>query len=307
MDLRRSSATGLVLAMVAVGAVAASVRPDLPAADAVARFAGPRSRFVAVDGMQVRYRDEGNGPVVILLHGSNSSLDTWGGWIERLADAFRVVALDLPGHGLTGPSPSNRYGPDDQAEFLEHFVSALGLRRFSLAGNSMGGEIAWHYALAHPERIERLVLVDAAGFPHPTPMVFRLYGIPVIGRLVTRVTPRFLVARSLREVYADDSKVTDALVYRYYGLLLREGNRNATRIRFAARRPDRAIARLGEISAPTLIEWGGKDVWIPVEHAHRFAEAIPGARLRIYPDLGHVPMEEDPDATAADARTFLTE
>ncbi|RMF21406.1 MAG: alpha/beta hydrolase [Deltaproteobacteria bacterium] len=305
MRLRGFPTVFLLLLIVVVGLIAASVRPDLPAADAVARFAGPRSQFVAVGGMKVRYRDEGRGPVLLLLHGSNSSLDTWEGWIDRLSDAFRVIALDLPGHGLTGPNPNNRYGPDDQADFLEQFAARLRLDRFSLAGNSMGGQIAWHYALAHPDRVERLILIDAAGFPHPTPMVFRLYSLPVIGRLVTKVTPRFVVANSLRQVYADDSKVTDALVYRYYGMLLREGNRNATRVRFANRRPDDAVERLREIRAPTLIEWGERDVWIPVEHAHRFAEAIPGARLRIYPHLGHIPMEEDPEATAADARAFL--
>ena len=116
---------------------AIAIRPDLPAREAAARFSEPDSRFVTVDGMDVHYRDVGSGPVLVLLHGSNASLHTWNGWIERLRDGFRLLALDLPGHGLTGPSPQNRYSSDDQAEFLEHFVSALGLAHFALAGNSM--------------------------------------------------------------------------------------------------------------------------------------------------------------------------
>ncbi|RMD83270.1 MAG: alpha/beta fold hydrolase [Candidatus Dadabacteria bacterium] len=301
------ASTLALLGVCAIGLAAAAIKPDLPAAEAEARLAGPDSRFVEVDGMRVHYRDVGSGPVLVLLHGSNSSLHTWAGWIDMLSGDFRTVALDLPGHGLTGPNPTGSYSPDAQAEFLDHFTRAIGIERFALAGNSMGGQIAWHYALAHPRRLWALILVDPAGFPHRLPAVFALYRIPLLGRVATHVTPRFLVARSLRQVYGDASKVTPALVDRYYTLLLRQGNREATRRRFANRRPDSAVSELGEIAVPVLIQWGELDRWIPPEHARLFAERIRQARVRTYPRLGHVPMEEDPETTAADARDFLLE
>jgi pimeloyl-ACP methyl ester carboxylesterase len=290
------------------GALALGVRRDLPAAELEARYAQPPSRFLEVDGLRVHYRDEGQGPTLLLLHGSNAALFTWERWTRELSGRFRVISLDLPGHGLTGPDPQGRYSASDMANFLEAFRARLGLERFHLAGNSMGGSVAWHYALLYPERVERLVLVDSAGYPReePAPLVFRLVRMPVLGELLSQVTPRLVVEKNLRAIYGDPSKVTDAQVERYHELLLREGNREATRERMRLD-GDELWRRLGELKHPTLILWGEKDAWILPKYAHRFAELIPHSRLVLYPDLGHIPMEEDPVRTAADVTRFLDE
>jgi pimeloyl-ACP methyl ester carboxylesterase len=295
--------------LLALGAaLATGVRRDLPAAELEARYAPPPSRFLEVDGMRVHYRDEGQGPPLLLLHGSNAALFTWEGWTRELSGRFRVISLDLPGHGLTGPDPKGRYSASDMARFLEAFRARLGLERFHLAGNSMGGSVAWHYALLFPERVERLVLVDPGGHPRdePSPLVFRLMRMPVVGELLSQVTPRMVVEKNLRAVYADPSKVTEAQVERYHALLLREGNRKASRERMRLDGDD-LWKRLKELRQPTLILWGEKDTWILPKYAHRFAELIPQSRLVLYPDLGHVPMEEDPVRTAADVSRFLQE
>lgn len=299
---------GGAAALVALGAlVFAGVRCDRAPAAVEARWATPPSRFVEVDGLRVHYRDRGRGPAIVLLHGSNSSLFTWEGWAADLARDHRVVTLDLPGHGLTGPDPRARYRPAEMAAFLDRFVAALGLDRFTLGGNSMGGGVAWRYALLHPDKVERLVLVDSAGLPRrePKPFAFRLFSLPVAGRVARWVSPRALVAASLRDAYGDPARVTPRLVDLYDDLLLRAGNREATRRRFAAGDEDGMSARLGEIRAPTLILWGSRDRWILPAYAQRFHAAIAGSQLVVLDGLGHVPMEEDPARSVAAVRRFL--
>lgn len=297
---------GVVVLLVG-GVLAASMTPELPAAELEARYATPPSRFLDVDGLRIHYRDQGQGPALVLLHGSNASLFTWEGWVRELSAHHRVITLDLPGHGLTGPDAKGRYTWTGMAEVVEAFRARLGLERFHLAGNSMGGAVAWHYALLHPERVERLVLVDAAGYPRdePSPLVFRLMRTPVLGELLSRVTPRWVIDRNVRVVYGDPSKVTEEGVEQYHALLLREGNRRATRERLRATVDDGLWRRLGEVRAPTLILWGAKDVWILPRYGERFDQDIPDSTQVVYPELGHVPMEEDPVRTAADVRRFL--
>ncbi len=218
--------------------------------------------------------------------------------------------MDLPGFGLTGPHPAGDYSIGAYVRFVDAVTRRLGIDDFHLAGNSLGGRIAWNYAVAHPERVNRLLLVDASGYPlRRTPsLIFRLAALPGIGDALAKLTPRILYRRSLEEVYADDSLVDEALVDRYFELSLREGNREAflQRVRAASRSArDDPAAALAQIGAPTLVQWGGQDEWIPPEHGRRFAEDIPDARLVVYDDLGHVPMEESPARTARDAREFL--
>ncbi len=296
----------VVLLLLVAGGVAA-VRRDRPAAEVEARWGAPPSKFVEVDGLRVHVRERGTGPTLVLLHGSSSSLYTWEGWARELAGEHRTIALDLPGHGLTGPDPKERYAHQDMAELVDRLVAVLGVDRFSLAGNSMGGHVALAYALAHPDKVQSLILVDAAGLPRgePRPLVFRLASWPLVGRLFDILTPRFIVAASLRQVYGDPTKVTDELVDRYYDLLLREGNRTATRLRLSRPEVPVDVARLRELRMPVLILWGARDRWILPKYGERYRDAIPGAKLVVFDGLGHVPMEEDPVATAAAVRDFL--
>ncbi len=270
-------------------------------------YANEASRFVAVDGMEVHYRDEGRGPVLLLLHGSNASLHTWEGWVRELKSDYRLIRLDLPGHGLTGPHPENRYHWAEAAQFVDHFAQKLKLDRYVVVGNSMGGGIAWNYALAFPQKVEKLVLIGARGIPpkEPLPLAFRAYGWPGFNALLTVFTPRWMVAQSVREVYGDPDKVSEALIDRYFDLGLREGNRGATAYRMSHLDTYQATPRLAELKVPTLILWGEKDTWILPKYGHEFARRIPGAKLVLYPGLGHVPMEEAPEETAREVRAFL--
>ncbi|MEO0616931.1 MAG: alpha/beta fold hydrolase [Pseudomonadota bacterium] len=297
----------LFVALIAV--VVAAYVPDR-SVDELAEWQTPASRFIEVDGIRVHYRREGqpDGPTLVLLHGTAASLHTWDGWVDALAADFDVIRMDLPGFGLTGPHPRADYRIASYTDFVEGVADALGLQQFALAGNSLGGNIAWQFAATRPQRVSALILLDPSGLPPETPrapsLVFRLASTPVLRNVLTLFAPHALYEDSLLEVYADDSKVTPELVRRYRELSLRDGNRQAfvdRTLQFEWGDP----GRLADIAAPTLILWGAQDVWIPVEDAARFDAGIADARVIVYPDLGHVPMEEAPARTAADARAFL--
>lgn len=280
---------------------------DVPIDQLKSLYTNQQSKFIDVDGMAVHYRIEGQGPELVLLHGSSASLHTWQGWVDALKDSYTLISLDLPGHGLTGPHPDNKYDSVSTAQFVDHFAMALGLESFALAGNSRGGNIAWNYAVLNPSKVSALILVDAAGVPsdEDIPAIFKLYQISVLKGLLSVFTPQFMVRNSIEDVYGDPSKVTTPMVQQYHDLLLRQGNRQATVERFDPVQINNLFSRITEIKAPTLILWGAKDTWILPKYAARFAELIEGSEVIMYPTLGHVPMEEAPLKTANDVRAFL--
>jgi pimeloyl-ACP methyl ester carboxylesterase len=124
------------------------------------------SEFLEVDGATLHYRDEGTGPAVVLLHGAGSSLRAWDAWSQALRSSHRVVRLDVPGYGLT-VAPGDDFRPESALVLVDHFLVKRRLQSFALAGNSWGGHLAWRYALAHPDRVRGLILVDSAGYPGP--------------------------------------------------------------------------------------------------------------------------------------------
>jgi len=286
--------------------------PDRPVNDLTERWAAPPSVFEPLQGMSVHLRDEGAAGdtlPILLLHGTSASLHTWDGWVEALAPTRRVIRVDLPGFGLTGPFPHNDYHVTRYVDFVITLLDRLRIPRAIIAGNSFGGQLAWETAATAPERVAALILVDAAGYPNTPqsiPIGFRIALTPSLQPLMTRLLPRRMVEASLHDVYGDRARVTSELVDRYYDLALRAGNRRALGLRLQQAIHHEARAeRISSLTQPTLILWGGKDRLIPSENADRFARDIPGSRLVIFDDLGHVPHEEDPVATAAAVRAFL--
>jgi pimeloyl-ACP methyl ester carboxylesterase len=301
----------LVLAAVALVATWA---PDQPVEALKPRWAQPPSQFITIDGMQVHLRDEGprNDPLpIVLIHGTSASLHTWEGWATALRGQRRVIRFDLPGFALTGPNRQNDYSVEAYVRFVTAVVDQLGVQRFVLAGNSLGGQVAWATAVALPQRVARLVLVDASGYspesasvPPSLPLGFRIARMPALRVLTQYTLPRSIVEKSVRNVYGDPSKVTPELVDLYRDMTLRAGNRQAL-----GRRMDQGysgeVAGLKTLAIPTLILWGGQDRLIPLEFGQRFARDIAGSRLVVFDELGHVPHEEDPARTVAVVKTFL--
>ena len=313
MDLLRRL-IGLAL-ILTVFAFALARAPDWPAQALVARWAPAPSDFVEIKGQVVHLRDEGprDDPLpIVLVHGTSASLHTWEGWVRALKSQRRVITFDLPGFGLTGPF-AGQYTPDDYhgdtyARFVLDLLDALKIDRVVLGGNSLGGEVAWRTAYAAPQRVAALVLVDAAGpafTPIDMPLGFRLARIPVLNRMSEWALPRPLVAQSVASVYGDPSKITPALVDRYFELTLREGNRRALRLRMQGLVNGEHAERINTLKQPTLILWGGQDRLIPPATGQLFKQQIAGSQLVVFDDLGHVPQEEDPVRTVAPVKAFL--
>jgi pimeloyl-ACP methyl ester carboxylesterase len=271
------------------------------------KYSSLDSRFVEVDGLMAHCRITGKGPPIMLLHDAQSSLHTWSGWADALSDKYQVISVDLPGFGLTGPHPLGSYSAFMYVGFLDSLAQKLGLNKFHLAGNGLGAQIAWQYAAERPSRIDKLILLSPAGFEKKSSSwVAFLARAPVVNRIIWKITPRSFINIYLEEVYADDALVTDSLIDRHFELMLRSGNRKAFTDRASVRDNRPPVADLiKQITAPTLILWGAEDTRISPEYAYEFHQRIKTSDLRIYPNTGHWPQEENPLKTAEDVRAFL--
>jgi pimeloyl-ACP methyl ester carboxylesterase len=286
--------------------------PDTDPATMRAKYGAPPSQFVDLgEGLNVHLRDTGprDAPVLMLIHGSNASLQTWEPWAERLGARYRIIRMDLPGHGLTGPSPQRAYDNAAYAAVVERLRVKLGVDHIVLAGNSMGGGVAWHYALAHSDHVRALVLIDSIGQPEPgnskPPLAFRIARLPVLRDIAAAITPRSLIADSLPGVFGNPKLADAAMVDRYWELLRYPGNRAATLDRFALPPDSATAAQLAALKLPVLILWGAKDQLIPRNSGDWLHARIPGSKLIVYPGTGHLPMEERPDDSTRDLDAFL--
>ena len=270
--------------------------PDIPVSNLMSKYANQYSKFIEIDGMNVHYRDQGKGETIILLHGTGASLHTWDKWTDKLKNSYRVIRLDLPAYGLTGPHPENKYSISEYSEFLNSFVNQLKLNDFILSGNSLGGSISWYYASVYPEKVQLLSLLSPGGFlnnDNESPLVIKLARAPVINKILRYVTPRFFIKNTLEEVYYDENKLTDLKIDTYRDMILRENNRKSF-ISRSLLKPKDHTNRLKLISAPTQIIWGNEDAWIPVSNSKFFKDSIANVRIDIMQETGHIPMEERP-------------
>lgn len=309
-------AIGLLLMLTAL-AVSISRAPDRPVQSLVARWAPLPSDFIELDGMVVHLRDEGpreDRHPLLLLHDIGSSLHTWDGWAAALRRERRVIRIDLPGAGLTGPRPDGDYRVEASARFVVDLLDTLKLPRVQLAGNGRGGEVAWHVAAMAPARIDRLVLANPTGLPWRAghePEVFTVARLPLVHWLSESLLPRDVLAATAESLYADPAKVTAERVDRSFELLLREGNRRALHEQVLLLRADAgqskadAERRLAPLVQPVLLLWGQQDRWLPADLADRLAAHAPMATLVRLPNLGHLPQEEDPAASLAPVKAFL--
>jgi pimeloyl-ACP methyl ester carboxylesterase len=301
----------LVLVAVAVVFMVANRVPDRTVEELKARWAPPPSQFVQIAGMNMHLRDEGpsnDQTPIVLLHGTSASLHTWDGWVQALKGSHRVIRYDMPAFGLTGPSPDGNYTIENYVRVVIAVLDKLNVRRCVLVGNSLGGYVAWATAVLYPERVDRLVLVDAGGYSYKSqsvPIGFKIARTPVLNSLMKDVLPRSMVEASVRNVYDNPSRVTPELVDRYFELTTRAGNRKALAERFRQTQPGPLAERIPELRIPTLILWGGRDRLIPPELGDRFHKEITGSKLVRFEDLGHVPQEEDPVRTVAALKEFL--
>lgn len=272
------------------------------------KYLYPESDFIAFEGMNIHYRKTGSGPTLFLMHGVSSSLHTWEVWQEKLSKDFTVITIDIPSFGLTGPNPQEDYSLEMYMRTIDHITSILGIDTMYIGGNSYGGYLSWNYAIHQPEKVKKVLLLDAAGYEIKgfKDLGFKLMSNSYLGFVATRFTPKFVVIKSTKNVYGNPDLLTDEVATRYYDLLLRKGNRDGFVKILQDKKDWKATeANIKKVSQPTLIIWGSDDQLIPVADAFRFNKDIVGSEIKIYDGVGHVPMEEIPNESAELAREFL--
>lgn len=306
------TALRIALAGAAAALLTACAQRTIPYPVLAERYASADSRWIVLsDGNRLHYRDQGprDAEPIVLVHGFAASLHAWEPWVAQLHGRYRLISLDLPGHGLTEAPKGYRVTPQVQVRVVDDLTRTLGVDRFVIAGNSMGGAVAWRYALAHPDKVLALVLVDAAGWPGNArgsgpPAVFKLLSNPAGRAVLKSIDLRPLARGGLKKAYVDPALVTDPLVARYVDLASAPGHKD---VLLTQRVRDEGVTprTFAAITAPTLVMSGEADALIPAADAQAFAKAIPGARLILYPGVGHVPMEQIPERSAADLDAFL--
>lgn len=299
--------TAIALGIVVIVALLFFIYRDRPRELLEKKYAPPPSQFVDIKGTRVHYRDEGKGPVMVLLHGIFSSLHTWDGWVDELSAKYRIIRIDLPGWGLTGKAAFDLSIPA-YVSFLHDFLEQLNLKKMTLVGNSFGGLISWNYAIRYPDQVQKLILIDAVGYPGKSPAAVTLFKIPGISFFAGRISPRFIFDMSVKQTYGNPAKVPRDILDRYYEIALYpESRRQHTEILLMILDAMASGWRnVNKVTAPTLIMWGSKDSWVPLKMAHRFKDDIKESKLIIYDGAGHIPMEEIPEDTSRDADQFIS-
>ena len=291
-----------------VGALVGLWTPDLELTALEEKYSTSATRFSVVNGNRIHYRDSGprDAPVLVMLHGFGSSLQTWQAWSDVLDKKFRVIRLDLPGFGLTGSTRTQQYADTDDVQFLSDFVDHLGLHKFALVGHSMGGRIAWNFAAAYPDRVKLLVLMAPDGYANTGDFGSKPYASSVFVRVIEYCLPRYLVKKSLEPALFDANALTEDVLTRYYEMLRAPGVRKAIVERSYQTVDTDPVERLKKITAPTLLLWGAEDRMIPKENAVRYELALGHVQTVILPGQGHLIQEERPQEGVEKLLAFLS-
>ncbi|MEY2625842.1 MAG: hypothetical protein RL412_1617 [Pseudomonadota bacterium] len=302
---------GLLVIVALIGALLAigvMVYRDTPAEEVEAKWAKPPSQFVEVDGVRMHYRDEGEGPVVVLLHANYSSLFMWEPWVAALRDRYRVIRLDLPAHGLTGPEPSGNYTLERIQQLFEKFVDEKGLERFTVVGTSIGGTVAMRYTADHPERIERLVLISPGSLEPRVRGRTTPANVPRAADLLGYILPKSFTRFMLTNDYGDPQRVSDAVVDEWYEMWMREGNRLAMLNLLRQYVSGGVEDKIRAVSVPVLLIWGEKNKRVPLALAYETKNLLvnsPEVRLEVLPGIGHMLVQEAPEASSKLIRRYL--
>ena len=319
----------VVLILIAVIIVVMFYRSDLDK-QALPQYQNQASRFMELsNGASMHYRDEGDqsAPVLVLIHGGFGSLQNWEGWVAELKAHFRIISMDLLGHGLTGRYPADVYDRIAERDAVHELLAALNIESYAVAGNSYGGGVALELALAYPDQVKQLILVDSEGIPNSdegydaslfsdaravspeSPEFTQLSWLEKIGS-------RFISKRVIRSVMDsmtfNKQLLTDEYVSYFSDVNRHKGNREAQLLMFRQgmylvekNGAQDLLPRLKELQMPVLIMNGKQDELVPVSVAEKFHQHIRHSELAIIDQAGHMPMMEKPQQTAERVVEFL--
>ena len=272
-------------------------------------YSRPGTARLMVQQQPVFVQDSGprDAPVMLLLHGFGASLQAWDDWAPALEKNLRVLRIDIPGFGLSGPAVNQDYSDAADVARVIALLDQLGVQQVIIAGHSMGGRIAWNLAAAHPVRVSQLVLLAPDGFPDPHAKSDKTYEVPALLGLLPYSLPKWALRMGgVAPAFADDSQLTPQMMQRYHDMMLAPGVRTALLDRMRQTRNSDPVARLQSIKVPVLLLWGEKDAFIPVSNAQDYLKAMPQAKLVTLPGVGHVLHEEAPQASVQVVRDFLS-
>ena len=282
--------------------------PDKSKAELEKIYSSPKNAYANALGVKIHYQDTGpsKNPIPILfLHGFGASLQTWEAWSEALSNEYRVISVDLPGFGLTGEDPSGIYTDQRSVEVLEAFLKELKIPKVVLVGNSMGGKFAWQFAARYPDQVAKLVLISPDGYASPGIEYGKKTEIPAIAQLYRYFFSKTFLEMNLEPAYANPKTLNDALVNRYYDLMLAPGVRGAILGRMQQTVLQDPVPSLSSIQVPTLLIWGEKDAFIPISNSNDYLKVMPNAKRVSLPNIGHLPQEEQPSIGLAALKEFL--
>jgi pimeloyl-ACP methyl ester carboxylesterase len=271
-----------------------------------AKYTDHDSKFATLDNISVHYKDQGDGPAILLVHGSGGDLGDWDGWVKVLSPHYRVIRLDLPGAGLSGAIPNGNYSIDRALSLVDALMDGLGIERFAIAGNSYGGIVAFRYAATRVERVTGLILMNSAGIEYGMKRGTSPSTAP--NPVLTAAITRDSIAAGLAMTINDPARVTDGLIQRrldFATVTGRDQERLAIVRLYERGDPFRVLAH---VRAPTLVEWGGANKGLSLETADSFVTAVKNACIAkkiVYEGGGHTMNIERPEATASDAMAFL--
>lgn len=281
---------------------------DLPVTMLEERYGAPELRQANVDGVSLRYRVEGSGPALLLIHSLYFDMGMWDGWTPKLADRFKVIRFDMTGHGLTGPEPNGDYSMARDLALILGLLDHLGVERLAVAGSSLGGALAFHLAAQQPQRFAKLALLNASGIPRPGGRGGD--AIPGWVDSLAYLIPTTAFRYFLEWMVLDDGLVTADQAKRFHQMLRRQGNRTALLDRLRGFRPRDPADALAAVQMPVLLLWGADNPQLPVSHLDRFEALLtnaPCVRRIAYPGVGHVIPLEAPAKGIADLEAFLLE
>ena len=298
-----------------------SIYFDVPRNEIVSKYAKGPSEFIKLkDGSLIHIRDEGNknGKVLLMVHGFNGSLFNYEPLSPYLKDEYRILSLDLPAHGLTGAVKSDLYSHEGFEKVIMEVVEILGVNKFYFVGHSMGGMIAWRYALNHLDQLNGLIIIGSPFIAseeeyndfqsvNAPPAAFKIIESKFFRRLLEYVTPRILVKEGVSQTVYDQSIVTDELVDQFHDIILMEGTRLAIGM-LVEDHENNFIANpldLKKITVPSLILHGEEDNLVDIRFVDHFVEQIPNVKLISYPKVGHMPPMEIPKILSNDIRIFI--
>ncbi|WP_280402912.1 alpha/beta fold hydrolase [Nocardia carnea] len=311
MTSKTAFRTSAAIAAVLLGVLAVLIVPvaygQPPADDYRSQYlARVESHYADTELARFHYTRTGSGSPVVLVAGGGLWGYSWRDVIPALAAEHTVYAVDLPSQGFTDVHRGDfAYDLPAMAQALESFLDAVGLQRTALVGHSWGGAWSLYFAEQHPDRVERLVLLDSPGLDAEKAPVTPLFTTPLVGELATNLTTRSFYADNIRGTFQNKHLVTDEVIDELYAPFSRPANRAGFLSLWRNLDYRLTDAGLGQVTAPTLVLWGGADSWLPASQAGRLAERIPNATATVLPGCGHTVHEDCPAQTNPLITAFL--